>query len=256
MARLAQIETDHAKWVRFLYCYPNKVTQKLLDTIAEHAALVKYIDMPLQHASASVLKRMKRGANGDIFLKLLERIRRTIPGVAIRTSMIVGFPGETEADFKELCDFVEAAQFDRMGAFSYSDEDTSKSFALDAKVDGRTIQNRKRRLMAIQRKISRTRNRTLVGREMDVAHRGPLRRFRIGLAGETLDPSPGYRWRLLHFRPRRSATAGGRVPPHANHQGARLRSDGRTGGRPTCSAGVGFTGVDQLALCGARSAGK
>ena len=73
LARLAQIETDHAKWVRFLYCYPNKVTQKLLDTIAEHAALVKYIDMPLQHASAPVLKRMKRGANGDIFLKLLEK---------------------------------------------------------------------------------------------------------------------------------------------------------------------------------------
>src|SRR5665213_37248 len=107
LARLAQIETDHAKWVRFLYCYPNKVTQKLLDTIAEHAALVKYIDMPLQHASASVLKRMNRGSHGDIFLRLLERIRQTIPGVAIRTSMIVGFPGETDADFKELCDFVE-----------------------------------------------------------------------------------------------------------------------------------------------------
>jgi ribosomal protein S12 methylthiotransferase len=116
---------------------------------------------------------MKRGASGDIFLKLLEKIRRTIPGVAIRTSMIVGFPGETEADFNELCQFVEAAQFDRMGAFSYSDEDTSKSFELDAKVNGRTIENRKRRLMAIQRKISRARNRTLVGREVDVLIEGP-----------------------------------------------------------------------------------
>ena len=83
------------KWVRFLYAYPNRVGQTLLDTIAEHDALVKYIDMPLQHASAAVLKRMKRGAHGDMFLKLLERIRRTIPGVAIRTSFIVGFPGET-----------------------------------------------------------------------------------------------------------------------------------------------------------------
>jgi ribosomal protein S12 methylthiotransferase len=149
------------------------VTQKLHDTIAAHQALVKYIDMPLQHASAPVLKRMKRGASGEIFLKLLEKIRRTIPGVAIRTSMIVGFPGETEADFNELCQFVEAAQFDRMGAFSYSDEDTSKSFALDAKVDGRTIQNRKRKLMALQRKISRARNRTLVSREADVLIEGP-----------------------------------------------------------------------------------
>ena len=103
LERLAQIETPHEKWVRFLYCYPNKVTQRLLDTIAAHDALVKYIDMPLQHASASVLKRMKRGANGDIFLKLLERMRRTIPGVAIRTSMIVGFPGRDRSRISRRC---------------------------------------------------------------------------------------------------------------------------------------------------------
>src|SRR5579863_4059371 len=172
LARLASIETPHQKWVRFLYCYPNHVTQRLLDTIAEHAALVKYIDMPLQHASANVLKRMKRGASGDIFLKLIERIRRTIPGVAIRTSFIAGFPGETEADFETLCQFVEAAQLDRLGVFSYSDEDTSRSYALDGKVDGRTISNRKRRLMAIQRKISRAKNRKMVGQEVPVLVEG------------------------------------------------------------------------------------
>ena len=163
LARLAQIETQHEKWIRFLYAYPNKVTQKLLDTIAEYPALVKYIDMPLQHASADVLKRMKRGASGDIFLKLIERIRRTIPGVAIRTSMIVGFPGETAQDFDHLCQFVEAARFDRLGVFSYSDEDASVSHQLDAKVDSRTIYNRKRRLMAVQRKIARARNQNLLG---------------------------------------------------------------------------------------------
>jgi ribosomal protein S12 methylthiotransferase len=168
LARLARIETPREKWIRFLYAYPNKVTQKLLDTIAEHPALAPYIDMPLQHASASVLKRMKRGASGDIFLRLIERIRRTIPGVAIRTSFIVGFPGESERDFDELCQFVQAAKFDNMGVFTYSDEDTSASFALDGKVDGRTIHNRKRRLMAIQRKISRARNRALVGQEVSV----------------------------------------------------------------------------------------
>ena len=173
LARLAQIETANEKWVRFLYAYPNKVTQKLLDTIAEHDALVKYIDMPLQHASAAVLKRMKRGANGDIFLKLIERIRKTIPNVGIRTSMIVGFPGETDRDFDELCQFVQAAQFDRLGVFSYSDEDTSKSFDLDAKVDARTIYNRKRHLMALQRKISRAKNRALIGREFRVLVEGP-----------------------------------------------------------------------------------
>jgi ribosomal protein S12 methylthiotransferase len=172
LERLAQIETPHAKWIRFLYAYPNQVTRRLLETIAAHPALVKYIDMPLQHSSARVLKRMKRGASGEIFLKLLERIRRTIPGVAIRTSFIVGFPGETAEDFEELCQFVEAARFDNLGVFTYSDEDTSASYALDGKVDGRTIQNRKRRLMAIQRKIARARNRGLVGEEMAVLVEG------------------------------------------------------------------------------------
>jgi ribosomal protein S12 methylthiotransferase len=173
LARLAQIETTHAKWIRFLYCYPNRITQKLLDTIAEYPALVKYIDMPLQHASAAVLKRMKRGSHGDYFLKLLERIRATIPGVAIRTSMIVGFPGETEADFETLREFVQAAQFDRLGVFSYSDEETSTSYHLDAKVDARAIYNRKRNLMALQRRISKQRNRKMIGQEIDVLVEGP-----------------------------------------------------------------------------------
>ncbi len=173
LERLARIETPWEKWVRFLYAYPNKVSQKLLDTIAAHTALVKYIDMPLQHASREVLKRMRRGGSGEAFLKLLERIRRTIPGVAIRTSMIVGFPGETAADFDELCQFVQAAQFDRLGVFSYSDEETSRSYGLDEKVDARAIYNRKRRLMATQRKVSRTRNRGLSGREVPVLVEGP-----------------------------------------------------------------------------------
>jgi ribosomal protein S12 methylthiotransferase len=159
--------------VRFLYAYPNKITQRLLDTIAAHEALVKYIDMPLQHASAPVLKRMKRGANADIFLALLERIRRTIPGVAIRTSMIVGFPGETDDDFEQLCQFVKAAQFDRLGVFSYSDEETSHSYHLDAKVDKRTIYVRKRKLMALQRRISLSRNKRMIGTELPVLVEGP-----------------------------------------------------------------------------------
>lgn len=173
LARLAEIPTELPKWIRFLYAYPNKVTQKLLDTIAAHDALVKYIDMPLQHASGPVLKRMKRGANGDIFLKLIRRIRATIPGVALRTSMIVGFPGETERDFEELCQFVEAAQFDRLGVFSYSDEETSGSFHLDGKVDKKRIYNRKRKLMALQRRISHVRNQRLIGAEMAVLIEGP-----------------------------------------------------------------------------------
>jgi ribosomal protein S12 methylthiotransferase len=148
-------QTDGLLWVRFLYAYPNRVTQKLLDTIAAHPRLAKYMDMPLQHASRNVLARMKRGSNGDAFLKLLERIRMTIPGVSLRTSFIVGFPGETEGDFEELCDFVRTANLDWMGVFEYSDVDNAGSYALDEKVDAETISDRRNRLMAIQKKISR-----------------------------------------------------------------------------------------------------
>jgi ribosomal protein S12 methylthiotransferase len=158
LEKLAQV--DDLLWVRFLYAYPNRVTQKLLDTLAAHPRLAKYMDMPLQHASRNVLARMKRGSNGDAFLKLLERIRTTIPGVALRTSFIVGFPGETEADFDELCDFVRAANLDWMGVFEYSDVDNAGSYALDEKVDAETITGRRNRLMAIQKKISRENLRT------------------------------------------------------------------------------------------------
>ncbi|HET8923272.1 MAG TPA: 30S ribosomal protein S12 methylthiotransferase RimO [Candidatus Acidoferrum sp.] len=153
LGKLAQV--DDVLWVRFLYAYPNRVTQKLLDTIAAHPRLAKYMDMPLQHGSRNVLARMKRGSNGDAFLKLLERIRATIPGVSLRTSFIVGFPGESDADFEELCDFVKAAKLDWMGVFEYSDVDNAESYALDEKVDAETITDRRDRLMAIQKKISR-----------------------------------------------------------------------------------------------------
>jgi ribosomal protein S12 methylthiotransferase len=153
LEKLAQVED--LLWVRFLYAYPNRVTQKLLDTLAAHPRLTKYMDMPLQHASRNVLARMKRGSHGDAFLKLLERIRATIPGVSLRTSFIVGFPGETHADFQELCDFVRAAKLDWMGVFEYSDVDNAGSFGLDEKVDPETIRERRDQLMAIQKKISR-----------------------------------------------------------------------------------------------------
>jgi len=153
LEKLAQ--TGDLLWVRFLYAYPNRVTQKLLDTIAAHPRLAKYMDMPLQHASRNVLARMKRGSNGDAFVKLLERIRTTIPGVSLRTSFIVGFPGETEADFQELCDFVRTANLDWMGVFEYSDVDNAGSYSFDEKVDAETINDRRNRLMAIQKKISR-----------------------------------------------------------------------------------------------------
>jgi len=149
------------------------VTQRLLDTIAAHPRLAKYMDMPLQHASRNVLARMKRGSNGDAFLQLLSRIRATIPGVALRTSFIVGFPGETESDFSELCDFVEAAEFDWMGVFPYSDVDNASSFGLDEKVDEDTIKERQGRLMEIQQEISARKLKRFRGRRATALVEGP-----------------------------------------------------------------------------------
>jgi ribosomal protein S12 methylthiotransferase len=171
LERLAQVKDLH--WIRFLYCYPNRITPRLLDTIAAHPRLAKYLDVPLQHASRGVLARMKRGSNGDAFLKMLEKARKAIPGVSIRTSFIVGFPGETEKDFRELCDFVRAAEFDWMGVFSYSDEDTSQSFALDKKVDEKTIARRRDTLMSIQKKISARNLKKRVGERLQVMLEGP-----------------------------------------------------------------------------------
>jgi ribosomal protein S12 methylthiotransferase len=171
LAALAGV--DELLWVRFLYAYPNRVTQALLDTLAEHPRLAKYMDMPLQHASRNMLARMKRGSHGEAFLKLLERIRATIPGVSLRTSFIVGFPGETEKDFDELCHFVVAGQFDWMGVFEYSDVDNAGSFALDGKVDPAAVTDRRNRLMAIQKKISREKLKNWKGRTETALIEGP-----------------------------------------------------------------------------------
>jgi ribosomal protein S12 methylthiotransferase len=166
LERLAQIET--VQWVRFLYAYPNKITGKLLETIAASPKICSYIDVPLQHAAPTVLKRMKRGAGADIFLKSIAKMRATIPNLTLRTSFIVGFPGETEADFDALCDFVHAAEFDWLGVFSYSDEEGAKAFHLDGKVPQREIERRRKKLMQIQQRISRGKKAELVGREIDV----------------------------------------------------------------------------------------
>jgi ribosomal protein S12 methylthiotransferase len=171
LERLAAIEPLH--WIRFLYCYPNRINPKLLDTIAAHPHLVKYLDIPLQHASKNVLARMQRGSHSGAFLKMLERIRRTIPGVSLRSSFIVGFPGETKEDFQILCDFIRDAEFDWLGVFSYSDEDAARSYSLDGKVGSQTIAERRERLMEIQKKISRRKLRARVGQRVRAMLEGP-----------------------------------------------------------------------------------
>ncbi|WP_390905500.1 30S ribosomal protein S12 methylthiotransferase RimO [Occallatibacter riparius] len=167
---LAKIEG--LRWLRFLYAYPNRITGKLLETIAKHDNICKYLDVPLQHASASVLKSMKRGAGADIFLKTLDKVRAAVPGIALRTSFIVGFPGETAEDVKVLEDFVKAAKFDWLGVFTYSDEEGSGAFAYDGKVAKRTIESRKRKLMKLQQGISKEAKQQWVGRELVILAEG------------------------------------------------------------------------------------
>ncbi|MBV8114593.1 MAG: 30S ribosomal protein S12 methylthiotransferase RimO [Silvibacterium sp.] len=168
--RLAAI--PDLKWLRFLYAYPNKITGRLLETMAKHPNICRYLDVPLQHAAGPVLKAMKRGANAEIFLKTLEKVRAAVPGIALRTSFIVGFPGETEEDFEALCDFVLAAKFDWLGVFGYSDEEGSRAFGLDEKVPARTIERRKRELMKIQQRISGKAKEAWIGHELDVLVEG------------------------------------------------------------------------------------
>jgi ribosomal protein S12 methylthiotransferase len=162
------------KWLRFLYAYPNKVTTRLLETMARHETISKYLDVPLQHASPSVLKRMKRGGTAEVFLRLIEKARAIVPGIVLRSTFIVGFPGETNEDFNELAVFVAQAKIDWLGVFGYSDEEGAAAFGLDAKlkVPKRTIEARRRRLMKLQQKISARARAAWVGREVDVLVEG------------------------------------------------------------------------------------
>jgi ribosomal protein S12 methylthiotransferase len=159
-------------WVRALYYYPNRLSEALIEAVSQTPKVCKYFDIPLQHASGSVLKGMRRGSSGKHFLRLLEKIRQAIPRATLRTSLIVGFPGETEQDFQELLDFVAAAEFDHLGAFLYSNEETSASYGLPDQVPARVARRRQQKLMALQRRISRRKLQALVGKSFPVLVEG------------------------------------------------------------------------------------
>jgi ribosomal protein S12 methylthiotransferase len=188
LEKLAGIED--LRWVRFLYAYPNKITGRLLETIAAHEKICAYVDVPLQHASASVLKRMKRGGGADVFLLSIEKMRRTIPDVTLRTTFIVGFPGETENEFEQLCEFVRQAEFDWMGAFGYSDQEGAQASALDGKLPAREIERRRKHLMQIQRRISKKKKKALVGKELDLLLEGVSEESDLLLEGRTPRHAP------------------------------------------------------------------
>ncbi|MEO8573252.1 MAG: 30S ribosomal protein S12 methylthiotransferase RimO [Pyrinomonadaceae bacterium] len=165
-------EIDELEWVRVMYAYPTHISDAFLAAIADTPKAVKYLDMPLQHASRNVLKLMKRGGNRESLERLIERVRSRVPGIAIRTTFITGFPGETEEDFEELMAFVRNCRFDNLGVFTYSDEEGTPAFDLPNKVDAKIAKQRRSRLMKEQAKISKQLNKSKVGNTYKVLFEG------------------------------------------------------------------------------------
>src|SRR3989441_783875 len=163
---------DGIEWVRVMYTYPTHISNAFLDVLAEEPKAVKYLDMPLQHASQNVLKLMKRGGNRTSLERLIERVRERVPGIAVRTTFITGFPGETEEDFQELLAFIKNVEFDRVGVFTYSDEEGTPAFDLPDKVDPKIAKRQRDQLMKEQSKISRRKNKARIGETVRVLFEG------------------------------------------------------------------------------------
>jgi ribosomal protein S12 methylthiotransferase len=164
--------TNGIEWVRVMYTYPTHISDSFLDVLAEEPKAVKYLDMPLQHASQNVLKLMKRGGNRASLERLIERIRKRVPGIAVRTTFITGFPGETEDDFSELMRFVKNVEFDRVGVFTYSDEEGTRAYGLPNKVDPKIARRRRDRLMKEQAKIAKRKHDAMIGQTVRVMFEG------------------------------------------------------------------------------------
>ena len=160
------------EWVRVMYTYPTHISDAFLDVLAEEPKAVKYLDMPLQHASQNVLKLMKRGGNRKSLERLIERVRQRVPGIGVRTTFISGFPGETETDFEELRAFIKSVEFDRVGVFTYSDEEGTPAYELGEKVQHRVALRRRNALMKEQAKISRRKHKAMVGEVVQVMFEG------------------------------------------------------------------------------------
>jgi ribosomal protein S12 methylthiotransferase len=178
------------RWVRLFYLYPETVDEALIDLLANHPRVVPYVDMPLQHAADTMLRRMRRGHGKDRQKRVVERLRKAIPGLTFRTAFIVGHPGETQAEYEELCDFVAWARFEHAVVFRYSDEDTCSAHELPDKVPTLVAANRARKLMALQRRIAREKNRALVGRELDVLVEGPSEEHELVMKGRHAGQAP------------------------------------------------------------------
>src|SRR5258707_563816 len=174
LARLLRelAQTEGIEWVRVMYTYPTHISDSFLDVLAEEPKAVKYLDMPLQHASQNILKLMKRGGNRASLERLIDPVRKRVPGIAVRTTFITGFPGETDADFEVLISFVTNEKIDLAGVLPYSDEEGTPAYDLPNKVEPKIAKQRRARLMKEQAKISRRRNKARIGEVFPVLFEG------------------------------------------------------------------------------------
>ena len=181
---------DGLVWIRLLYLYPTTVTEETIDAIASCDKVVPYIDLPLQHAADGVLRRMRRPGSRASYERLLLGLRERIPGVTLRTTFIAGFPGETDADFAELCAFVKTVEFDHVGVFTYSHEEGTAAHALGDDVPARTKAARQRKLMALQQKIVARRHARRLGERVRVLVDGPSREHELAWTGRLAGQAP------------------------------------------------------------------
>jgi ribosomal protein S12 methylthiotransferase len=186
--RIADVEG--IRWVRIFYLYPEKLTDELIELLADHPRVLPYVDMPLQHAADAMLRRMRRGHGGARLRELVERLRKRVPGLVFRTAFIVGHPGESEAEFDELSDFVRWAEFDRVGVFRYSDEPSARAHGLPDKVPAKIAGARARKILSIQRKISKQKNRALIGLPIEVLVEGPSEESELVMVGRHRGQAP------------------------------------------------------------------
>jgi len=184
-------------WIRCLYAYPKTLDESALELRAREPRFVSYVDIPLQHVSRAILSNMRRGGDPASYRTLLERMREIVPGIAIRTTFIVGFPGEGEAEFRELCEFVRSAQFDNLGAFNYSPEPGSGSEPLGDPIPPEEKERRRGFLLSLQRPIARAKNRALRGRELEAIVEGPCEETEHLLEGRLRSQAPEIDGRLL-----------------------------------------------------------
>jgi len=197
-ALLRRLEgVEGLRWIRIHYAYPNRVTDRLLEAMAASRKVCHYLDLPLQHAEAGLLRAMKRGGSASIFTRLFGRIRSFLPDCSLRTTFIVGFPGETEAAFQELCAFVEEGWFDHVGVFPYSPEEGTTAYALRDGVPAEVKEERRARLLAIQSRVALARNRARVGQTLPVLVDGIEPDTRMLLVGRTAFQAPEVDGRVL-----------------------------------------------------------